>query len=174
MGAFFDAIRQRVTALDAAQHYGLTFGRNRRALCPWHDDSRPDLAFYDERCYCHACHNGGDAVALTAQLFGLAPLDAARKINDDFRLGLDDSNHVPTVGIVNPAQTRRELEDWRRKRWGFLCQVEREAQAAVENASGWDDPGFMDNLKALARVQDSLELLFFAKTEELEAIRGNG
>ena len=56
----------------------------------------------------------------------------------------------------------------------FLCQVEDEAQTAVESASGWDDPGFTDDLRALAAVQDEIELLHAASTEELEAIRGNG
>lgn len=84
MGELFERIRERVTARDAAAMYGLEIGRSGRARCPWHDDKHPDLAFYDERCYCHACHEGGDAVALTAKLYGLTPLDAARKVNVDF------------------------------------------------------------------------------------------
>ena len=173
MGALFDGVRARVTALEAAQAYGMEFGRNRRARCPWHDDRRPDLAFYEGRCYCHACHEGGDAVALTAQLFGLSQIDAARKINADFRLGLDGEAYTPPAG-PSRAEVRRNLEDWRRKRYGFLCQVEREARTAVKSASGWEDPGFMDNLRALAAVQDEIELLHAATTDELEGIRSNG
>lgn len=61
MGKLFDAVRDGVTAEAAAHFYGLQFGRNGRAVCPWHDDHSPDLAFYDggARCYCHACHGGG-------------------------------------------------------------------------------------------------------------------
>ena len=175
MGALFEGVRSRVTALEAAQAYGLEFGRNRRARCPWHDDRRPDLAFYDDgaRCYCHACHAGGDAVALVAQLYGLDPLEAARKINTDFHLGLDGETYTPPTG-PSRAEVRRNLEDWRRKRYGFLCQVESEARTAVESASGWEDPGFTDNLRALAAVQDEIELLHAATTEDLEAIRSNG
>ena len=49
----------RPAFFEAAKRYGLTF-RGQRALCPWHEDSHPDLAFYrDGKCYCHACHHGG-------------------------------------------------------------------------------------------------------------------
>ena len=75
-------------------------------LCPWHDDHRPDLAFYGERCYCHACHQGGDAVALTARLHGLTMAEAARKINADFRLGLDLDAPAKPAGPTE-AQRRR-------------------------------------------------------------------
>ena len=83
MTGLFDAIRQRVTARQAAEAYGLSISRGGRALCPWHDDHKPDLAFYGPRCYCHACHAGGDAVALTAQLHGLTMVEAAQKIKAD-------------------------------------------------------------------------------------------
>lgn len=166
MRSLFELCRERVTALQAAERYGMQFGRNRRALCPWHDDRHPDLAFYDERCYCHACHNGGDAVALVGQLFSLTPLEAAQKINSDFGLGHDGS--VPIPSGPSRVEIRRDLENWRRKRWGYLCDVEREANAELERAKDWDTPRFTQVLQALAKVQDELELLRVATIEDLE------
>ena len=103
MNTLFDAVRNAVTAEETARAYGLAFGRNGRALCPWHADTHPDLAFYDggARCYCHACHAGGDSIALTAQLFGLSPLEAARKLNADFHLGADEREYAPPSGASN-------------------------------------------------------------------------
>lgn len=158
MGKLFDAVRDGVTAEAAARFYGLQFGRNGRAVCPWHDDHSPDLAFYDggARCYCHACHGGGDSIALVAQLFDLSPLDAARKLNADFRLNV---NEAPTTPRIGPSRAElRQVEKQRRaQRWAFLCDVEREAQAIASAARSWDDPGFLRALTALGRVQDELD-----------------
>ena len=169
----FDAIRERVTARDAAEVYGLYFGRNRRARCPWHDDDNPDLTFYaNGTCYCHACHNGGDAVALTAQIFGLSMIEAAKKVNADFHLGLDAEKPVSVIVRNQIEQRRQEREkavEAKRREWSFLCDVkheaERQADAVVsklkpnEFDKAWDDPKFCRALKYLSRVENDLEEL---------------
>ena len=166
MGALFDLVRASVTARQAAEAYGMEFGRNGRARCPWHDDKHPDLAFYDERCYCHACHSGGDSIALTAQLYGITPLEAARKLNADFRLGADEGNCRPPEG-PSKADVRRELENWRRRRFSRVCAVERAAREQLEQSGALD----MNALRALALAQDELELLHVATEEELAVMR---
>lgn len=160
-GGIFDAIRSGVTAKEAAEAYGLRFGRNGRAACPWHEDRNPDLAFYGERCYCHACHNGGDAVSLTAQIFGLSMIDAARKINTDFALGLNADAPPEDRPRVNRAEERRRALEVERRRWGFLCDVVREADERLQTmGKGWDDPMFSTVLAARARADLELELMW--------------
>ena len=90
MGKLFDEVRARVTAEEAAQRYGLEV-RNHKALCPWHDDHSPSLTFKGAYCRCYACGNGGSCIDLTAQLLGLSPLDAARQIDRDFALRIEDA-----------------------------------------------------------------------------------
>lgn len=88
----FEVVRDNVTAQDVAELYGLKFSRNGRAICPWHNDHKPDLAFYKNgTCYCHACHNGGDAVNLASQIHGESAFVAAKRLVKDFRL-LDPTN----------------------------------------------------------------------------------
>ena len=170
MGKLFDMVREGVTALEAARAYGMEFGRNGRALCPWHDDTHPDLAFYDGRCYCHACHEGGDAIALTAQLFGLEPLEAARKLNEDFRLGVDETSSAPPVG-PSRAEERQELEQWRRKRFDRVCRVERAAKEILTACRDPEGPEFKRALLALGLAQDELEALHVATVDELRGMR---
>ena len=88
----FDEVRDRVTALEAARLYGLEFDRSgRRARCIWHSpDRHPSLTFKGSYCRCFACNNGGSSIDLVAKLFGLSPLEAARKLDADFALGLAD------------------------------------------------------------------------------------
>lgn len=160
----FEAIAERVTARDAAERYGLKFGRNKRATCPWHDDRHPDLAFYGSRCHCHACHNGGDAVALTAQIFGLSMLDAAAKLNADFQLNIGIDAQAKATG-----PSRAEIRKRERKRenhlWGTLCEIEREADKRLRTLCDgcedydklWDDPRFTKALEARSRAGTALE-----------------
>lgn len=162
MTGLFDAIRQRVTARQAAETYGLSIHRNGRALCPWHDDHRPDLAFYGVRCYCHACHAGGDAVSLVAQLHGLTMVEAARRINVDFRLGLDADTPVKPTGPTE-AERRQTQREQDRRRWGTLCEIVRQADArllAFHDGSAWDNPTFLQTLEARSRAEMTLDNLW--------------
>lgn len=132
----FDAIKGQVTARDAAEMYGLKFGQNKRACCPWHDDTHPDLSFYDSGlCYCHACHQGGDSIALTAQIFGLSMVDAARKLNDDFNLGVNTHGRISSA-VRNQIEQRRIGKEKKlaaeRQEWDFLCKVRQEAENRLE------------------------------------------
>ena len=162
--SLFDAIRQHVTARAAAELYGLKVVRSGRALCPWHDDHKPDLAFYEDRCYCHACHNGGDAVALVAQMFGLSMLDSAKKINADFRLGLDADTLLKQTGptVTQKRQWQREHD---RTHWAVLCDVVREADARLQKLDSdrdkaWDNPQFVTALEARSRADLILESMW--------------
>lgn len=190
----FAEVHDRVTALEAAEFYGLEFGRNKRAVCPWHADKHPDLAFYDDgaRCYCHACHEGGDAIALTAKLFGLSTLDAARKLNDDFKLGID-AGARPSPKVAQrklKSIQRRETERWATKQYCKLCDIEQSTQqyfdglnvgAALAEADEdkriemldkyWDNPKFNAAIQAHARAADRANTLFYADSDTLELIR---
>ena len=162
----FEEIKGLVSAKDVAQAYGLHFGRNGRALCPWHSDRHPDLAFYGNRCYCHACHNGGDAVALAAQLFDLSMIDAARKINTDFGLGLDLNGGDLRADLSESLRKRQELERQRqqdRETWGKLCDVVHEANAvlpAYDAEGAWDDLDFRRVLEARSRADLALDVMW--------------
>ena len=46
----------------------------------------------DQNYYCFACGAKGDAVNYVAVLFGLSQFEAAKKINDDFSLGISIEN----------------------------------------------------------------------------------
>lgn len=164
----FEVIRERVPAKCAAEAYGLYF-RAGRARCPWHEDTHPDLAFYqDGTCYCHACHHGGDAADLTAQIFGLSMIGAVKKINDDFNLGLDLGRPVSRAERQKREReraARRREEERRRREWAFLCAVRREADEQVRAAEGpgrdrdrlWDDPAFQTALSRRARADNELD-----------------
>lgn len=75
----FQEVKERVTAKQVAERYGLKVERNGMACCPFHNDKHPSMKI-DQNYYCFACGAKGDAVNYVAVLFGLSQFEAAKKI----------------------------------------------------------------------------------------------
>ena len=93
----FQEVKERVTARQVAERYGLKVSRNGMACCPFHNDKHPSMKI-DRNYYCFACGAKGDAVNYVAALFGLSQFEAAKKINEDFSLRIS----------IEKTETRRK------------------------------------------------------------------
>ena len=139
MGALFAEVRNRVTAEDAARAYGLLRSDwQRKAICPWHGDKNPSLSFDRRtgRCRCFVCHKGGSAIDLTAQLFKLSPLDAAKKLNADFRLNADETSHAPPPIGESRLEQRKRFNAFIRKENKAACTVLRSSRRMLSILDG--------------------------------------
>ena len=85
MNNIFLAVKEAVTARQAAEAYGIPVNRNGMVRCPFHEDHHPSMKI-DERYYCFGCHETGDVIDFTAKLFGLSLYEAARKLAADFNV----------------------------------------------------------------------------------------
>lgn len=84
-------IKDRVSAVDVCRVYGIQTDRAGFTRCPFHNEKTASMKVYDgtRGYYCFGCHKGGDVINLVQGYFGLQFVDAAKKLNDDFNLGLD-------------------------------------------------------------------------------------
>ena len=73
----FQEMKERVTARQVAERYGLKVSRNGMTRCPFHNDKHPSMKI-DQNYYCFACGAKGDAVNYVAVLFGLSQFEAAK------------------------------------------------------------------------------------------------
>ena len=80
----FQTIKENVNAADAANFYGIE-RRGKLYKCPFHSDNTPSMQA-ENRYYCYACGETGDAVDLVSKLYNLRPKQAAEKIAADFGL----------------------------------------------------------------------------------------
>ena len=115
----FREVRERVSAQDAARHYGLTFDRRGWALCPFHNEKHPSMSFRNGRFRCWVCDVGGDSIDFTARLLGLDAMGAVERLNADFCLALP-LHRKPTRAEAKAARRRMEVaeahrafEEWR-------------------------------------------------------------
>jgi hypothetical protein len=99
----FAEIRERAPLGDVAERYGITPERGGMVRCPFHDDTHASAKLYPERLPCFTCGKSWDAVALVGELFGLKPIDAARRLSDEFNLALF-SDKPPSIEVLRQAQ----------------------------------------------------------------------
>ena len=83
----FKIVKTTVTVKQAAALYGLPITTTRMTRCPFHEDHTPSMKLNDTYYYCFGCGATGDVIDLTARLFDLSSLQAARKLAQDFGLG---------------------------------------------------------------------------------------
>ena len=85
----FQTIKAAVTVKQAAALYGLPITTTGMTRCPFHEDHTPSMKLNDAYYYCFGCGATGDVIDLTARIFDLSSLQAARKLVRDFDLGPD-------------------------------------------------------------------------------------
>ena len=144
MTDYFREARERVSAQDAARHYGLTFDRRGWALCPFHNDKHPSMSFHKGRFRCWVCDVGGDSIDLTARLLGLDAMGAVERLNADFGLALP-LHRKPTQAEAKAARRRLEVaeahrafEEWRSDFINRLNAVFREGHLILKDCPDLD------------------------------------
>ena len=102
---------------EVAEMYGFRVnGHTHKILCPFHGDKNPSLLCYPGKrgWFCFVCNQGGSVLDFVMLLFGLDFIDACKKLNEDFQLGLaigetltDDQKHEAALAI---RKRRAEME----------------------------------------------------------------
>lgn len=91
LAVFADQIKSAVSCRQLLEANGTTVGRHGFAVCPLHGDKDASLKVYDNGrgwC-CYGCHKGGDVINLAMALYDVRFNDAVRRLNDEFKIGLD-------------------------------------------------------------------------------------
>lgn len=131
-----EAIKDRVSAVDVCRHYGIDLDRAGFTRCPFHGEKTASMKVYDGRrgYYCFGCHRGGDVINFTQAYFGLSFVDAAKKLNADFGLGLDLEPKKRETGRAALAAAKARYKEQKPIR--EAQQAREEAHKALWNAWG--------------------------------------
>lgn len=149
----FQAVREAVTALDAARYLGLEIDRRGWARCVWHPDNKPSLHFRGSRCHCFACGNGGDAVDLVQQVTGSSPTEAVKLLDAAFRLGLD----IGGPEQLEVAKKREEAQKLKARYEAWRKQSLDDITAALYVANHADWGNLSDAEELAVREQARME-----------------
>ncbi len=170
----FEAVKENVTARQAAEMYGIRVNRNSMACCPFHDDKHPSMKV-DRRFHCFGCQEDGDVIDFAAKLYGLNSLGAAVKLTADF--GIDYDNK----GRASPRPVKKKLsEELRFKQaesqcfrilsdYNLLLKKWKTEYAPETPEEEWH-PLFVEALQKQTNMEYLLDILLSGTVEEKAAL----
>ena len=106
----FEEVKRLVTVPEAAEYYGFHPNRSGFISCPFHSEKTPSLKLRPASWRCYGCGRSGTVIDFVGELFGLSPIDAVRRINEDFHLGLP-LDRPPSSAEREEAKRSRHLND---------------------------------------------------------------
>jgi hypothetical protein len=130
----FEQVKDALNIRQVVEFYGTKVNRNGQFICPFHNDTRPSASIKNDYFNCFVCGTAGDLISYTAKLFVLSNLDACKKLNDDFKLGLSfgpDTNACRTSRLradrerqkrLQAKREREELEELTRRTGRILSE----------------------------------------------------
>ena len=181
----FQEMKERVTARQVAERYGLKVSRNGMTRCPFHNDKHPSMKI-DQNYYCFACGAKGDAVNYVAVLFGLSQFEAAKKINDDFSLGISIENtgirRKQNSGVRKKEKVptkeeriqfvQKKIDKWARDAANVLLRYLRwmefwkEFYKPESMEAEWN-PLFVEALQNESKISYLVDMMMFGTDEEV-------
>lgn len=131
----FDQVKDLVSMPEAVRFYGYDPNRAGFICCPFHNEKTASMKIYARDFHCYGCHVGGDVIDFVGRLFNLDPLAAAKRINEDLKLGLDldrppDAEQLRQHRKIQEA--RQRFNAWREQ---LLNQLDRAIRIA--NLAGY-------------------------------------
>ena len=166
----FEAIKDSVTARQAAEFYGIHVNRNGFCQCPFHTDKNPSMKL-DQRFHCFGCQADGDVIDFAARFFHLSAKEAALKLASDFQISMEHDIKATALSkspVRSAAETLKhqvdfcyaELTDYRNK------LVQWREQYAPSSPDEEPHPCFLEAIHNIERVEYLLDVLLDGSDEE--------
>src|SRR5699024_7875487 len=167
--SLFEVVKQSVTTIAAAEHYGIEVNRSGMAKCPFHSDQSPSLKLNDEYYYCFGCGATGDAIDFVARLFQISNKDAAEKIAADF--GLQYDSHIPYVLPKRTATAVQIQKQRERYTYDVLVHYDRQLQewlvvSAPDSPESDIKPRYVQSIHQKDYVEYLMDTIHYGSLEE--------
>ena len=175
--SIFARVKVAVTVKEAAAFYNVPMNRAGLTKCLFHPDEHPSMLLRT-RYYCFGCETTGDVIDFTARLFNLRPIDAAKRLANDFGVPIghlteqDRENFKKKISIRNQLTPKEQLK----KDIKWATRVCTDYKAILEKQKKALEPktleeGFSDEfgklVKDISKVDGDLDYLFTATNSEL-------
>ena len=154
----FDTVKAAVTPRMAAERYGLPIQQGSMVCCPFHADRTPSMKLNEDYFYCFGCGAHGDVIALTAQLFNLPPVEAAKKLAADFGI----TGQKPSIlAKLQHGKSQAEAERRCFRVLGDYLQILQDwkAHCAPQSPEDGIDPRYAEACHMLERIGNMLDIL---------------
>ena len=165
---YAEKIKSMVSMPKIMEQYGFRLDKAGFCKCPFHSERSASFKAYPgtRGYYCFGCNQSGSVIDFVMKFFGLSFVDAIKKINEDFSLGLP---------IGEKLDRRKQIEINRqafmRKR---AVETEKAELERIENAywSAFDEWKRLDENKRKYAPETTVEPLHPLFVEALKNISG--
>lgn len=161
----FETVKAAVTPRMAAERYGLPIQQGSMVCCPFHADRTPSMKLNEDYFYCFGCGASGDVIALTAQLFNLPPVEAAKKLAADFGI----TGQKPSI-LAKLQRGKSQVEAERRcfRVLGDYLRILQDwkTNCAPQSPEDAIDPRYAEACHMLERIENMLDILACGTPQE--------
>lgn len=113
----FDDCKAALDMTEVSRFYGFPQNRAGFICCPFHSEKTASMKLYKNGYHCFGCGASGSVIDFAGQLLGLSALDAVKRLNEDFHLGLQIDRAPPDLEDQRQQQRIREarkgFEAWK-------------------------------------------------------------
>lgn len=121
--SIFEDVKHQLNIRQVVEHYGYKVNRANQFICPFHNDHKPSASIKNDYFNCFVCGAGGDLITFTAKLHGLSNINACKKLDQDFHLGLSQQpmSHIDRLK-ADRERAKRQAELKRQREEEELIQ----------------------------------------------------
>ena len=116
--SIFDEVKEQLNIRKVVEYYGYKVNRAGQFICPFHNDHKPSASIKNDYFNCFVCGAGGDLITFTAKLHGLSNINACKKLDQDFHLGLSQQpvSHIDRLKadrekVKRQSELKRQREE---------------------------------------------------------------
>lgn len=129
----FETIREALSIIDVLGLYGVEVKRGNKALCPIHNENTPSFTIYHDSnsWHCFGCGAGGSVIDFVMTCFGLDALEAAKKLDADYNLGLfEHKSSQEEINLLSEQRAQNQaykglsatFDTYINKAYSLLCE----------------------------------------------------
>ena len=116
--SIFEDVKRQLNIRQVVEFYGFKVNRANQFICPFHNDHKPSASIKNDYFNCFVCGAGGDLITFTAKLHRINNIDACKKLEQDFHLGLSQQpvSHIDRLKayrekIKRQSELKRQREE---------------------------------------------------------------
>lgn len=158
-----EEIKSRIKMPELLRFYGIEVDRHNRIPCPIHSGTDRNCGVKDGYIHCFVCGQSADQIDVVQKMFSLSFLDALKKIDADFGLGLYGERSLDD--LIRAKYAREALEAKRKREKREKKKAEDEYWEAFDEWKRLDD-----NLRRYKPKEmcDELHPLFVEALQKIE------
>jgi len=180
----FQEVKARSNILQVCDLLGLKLDRSNKCLCPFHKESTPSFSVSERKQVfkCFGCGKGGDSIALVSEILKCNPIEAAKFISQNLKLGIDTSYSRNNFKYINEYEQKRkareQYEKWKNENFIKLCKKLHEIEDryykkceeinSIERADEFfNDKDVLEYCNNVEYIQYCIDFFIFGSEEDL-------